>query len=194
MRNILTVGLLLFATLSFSEEMEAVVRENCQTNVLYTWEGEFRVCEVGPLLTNDLYVCTFTNGNCEGTLVEIYAYHSNGLVRVFQSDRNVKGVTPVVLKMGVDTNSPSSLIWGLWRHPGNGGSMQYNVYEYTDLTMRTLVAFEYMETTGGHSWFLVDGDGELGVSTNLDFTTNRPLWTNRRTRYGNGIMGGGHGR
>lgn len=36
MRNILTVGLLLFATLSFSEEMEAVVRENCQTNVLYT--------------------------------------------------------------------------------------------------------------------------------------------------------------
>ena len=183
MKNFFLIGLLLVAGASFSAEGDAVVRESCQTNVLHTWEGEFSFCEVSPLLTNDLYVCTFTNVNCEGTLIEVYSCRSNGLVRVFRSDGNIKGVSPVVLQMGVISNYPSSVIWGLWRHPGNGGNRQYVIYEYTNLSMRASSTFEYSETDDRHSWTHVGVDGETVSLTNLDFSANLPLWTNRRTRY-----------
>lgn len=183
MKHILLIGLLLSANFSHSKEMGVIVHENCQTNVLHTWEGEFRVCEVSSLLTNDLFICTYTNANCEGTLVEIYSCNSNKLDRVFQSNRNLKGVTPIILQVGLITNSVGCTMWGLWRHPGNGGNMQYTVYEYSNFDMRMLSAYEYSEINGAHSWFCVGEDDELGPVTNLNFSANMPLWTNLKTRY-----------
>lgn len=184
MRNFFTFVMLSISISSLSEGIEAIVRENCQTNVLYTWEGAFGVCEVASLSTNDLYVCTYTNSNYEGTLVEIYSCRrTNEVTRVFQSDRNVKGVTPVILQIGSVTNSPNQLMWGLWRHPGNGGNMHYEVYEYSNLNTRVMSTFEYAETDDGHSWFEVGTDEEMNVVTNLDFTADVPLWTNLKTRY-----------
>lgn len=161
-----------------------LVREACRTNSLSTWEGQFAICEVAPLMIDDLYLCTFTNANCEGTLVEMYSYHSNELARVFQSGCNIKGVTPVVLQIGMLGNSPSPIIWGMWRHPGNGGDRRYELYEYTNLMMRALAAFEQVEMDGGgRGWFSIDEDGDPVARTNLDFSANRLLWTNQRTRY-----------
>ena len=183
MKHTFLIASLLIANVSHSEEMGINIHENCQTNILHTWEGGFRVCEVSSLLTNDLYICTYTNTNCEGTLVEIYSSNSNGFARVFQSSRDLKGVTPTILQVGLTTNSVGCIMWGLWRHPGNGGNMQYTVYEYSDLDMRMLSSYEYSEINGVYSWSYVGVDGELGPVTNLNFSANMPLWTNTNPRY-----------
>lgn len=183
MKIILLMCLLFAARISFSDECELIVRQNCQTNVLCTWEGEFALSEVSPLLTNDLYVCTFTNASCEGTLIEMYSCRSNELTRVFRSDTTIKGVTPVILQIGTITNLSGSVFWGMWRHPGNGGNKQYDTYEYTNMNMRILSTSACIETDGGLAWFQVDEDMEPIALTNLVFSFNLPLWTNQKTRY-----------
>lgn len=183
MRKILLLSFLVAVSPSLAKDEISLIRDACLTNVICTWEGTFAVDEVSPLKTNGLYVCTFTNSACEGTCVEICSWHTNGFFRVFQSGKEVKGVSPVILQIGLTTNVCNHLMWMLWRHPGNGGNMQYAVYEYTNLTFKALASYEYSETDTGHLWLGVDENGELGQPTNINFAADIPLWTNRKTKY-----------
>ena len=168
------------------------------TNHLETWEGAYYASEIVPLSTNglmgSLYCGIYSNENYNaetgwrgGSLVEVYQCSGTNVNRLLSAETNIKGVTPVLQRIGISTNNPFAAYWMLWRHPGNGGLQKYTEYAFTNNCLSLVRHLEYGDMKPNH-WYEVENEDVFSAAicppiSNFQWYANETIWENTNTIY-----------
>ena len=196
------VALLLFFIASFigySRSDEQLVCGMAASNRLETWEGRYALSDVFKISSSNfcqgltLYSCLYQHENWvknpsrkSGTLFEMYGSISGKICKVLSANENIKGVTPVLLKIGVEAINDTDVLCLHWRHQGNGGLQRFDQYVFTNNVFSLLSQFEYCDQGNGMQWYeLRDGalDSRFRSSQGFDFKAETIVWENTNTIY-----------
>ena len=167
------------------------------SNSVETWEGAYHVTNVVEFASNGterIFACIYVCDEKEycrvdgRTIVDVYAGSDQGIRRIYKSDTNIKGVTPVLQRIGVATNYPFAAYWMLWRHPGNGGLQKYVEYAFTNNCFSPIRHLEFGDVKPNRRWYLVEDEENYSASicpavSNFHWYTNETIWENTNTIY-----------
>ncbi len=141
----------------------SAVADNVATNCLETWEGFYSFSETVTATTNSsgtsLHFVVYRHemmsespGWYDGILFEVYQCQTGVVMKLISADTNIKGVTPVLQRIGVATNYPFAAYWMLWRHPGNGGLQKYVEYAFTNNCFSPIRHLEFGDVKPNRRW------------------------------------------
>lgn len=200
-KRLVGTGLCVFVPIcvrGFTDDHLAVA-DHVATNHLETWEGRYSVSEIVTAATNSigasLHFAIYRHvrknespGWYDGILAEVYQYQTGAVVKLTHADTNIKGVTPVLQRIGVSTNYPFAAYWMLWRHPGNGGLQKYTEYAFTNNCFSLVRHLEFGDVKPNRHWYLVENEDAYGgsispVVNNFRWYDNETIWENTNTIY-----------
>ena len=167
------------------------------SNHVETWEGTYSLTNVVEFASNGtdrifacLYVCDEKGySRADGrTIVDVYSGNSRCIKRIHAADTNIKGVTPVLQRIGIATNYPFAAYWMLWRHPGNGGLQKYTEYAFTNGCFSLVRHLEFGDVKPNRRWYLVENEDAYSASicpivSDFHWYDNETIWENTNTIY-----------
>ena len=167
------------------------------SNHVETWEGAYHLTNVVEFASNGtdrifacLYVCDEKGySRADGrTIVDVYSGNSQCIKRIHASDTNIKGVTPVLQRIGVTTNYPFSAYWMLWRHAGSGGFLKYTEYALTNDCFSLVRCLHFFGPKTNKCWFVEEETADSDEKTytpieNFHWYDNATIWENTNTIY-----------
>ena len=185
--------------IGFCRSDEYVVWSVATSNRLETWEGRYALSDMFTISSSNFcqgftfYSCLYQHKNWvknssrkSGTLFEMYGSISGKVCKVLSANENVKGVTPVLLKIGIDIINYTDILCLHWRYQGNGGLQRFDQYVFTNNVFSLLRQFEYCDQGNGMQWYeLQDGtlDLKFRSSQGIDFKSETIVWENTNTIY-----------
>lgn len=167
------------------------------SNHVATWEGTYNLTNVVEFASNGtdrvfacLYVCDEKEySRADGrTIVDVYYGNSQCIKRIHASDTNIKGVTPVLQRIGVSTNYPFAAYWMLWRHTGSGGFLKYTEYALTNDCFSLVRCLQFFGPKTNRCWFVEEAitntdDHTYTPITDFRWYDNETIWENTNTIY-----------
>lgn len=176
-----------------------IVADVVSTNSVRTWEGTYSIMDfvdattnsVEPTLHFAIYGHERMNENpmwyC-GNLFEAYQCQTGVVTKLFSAETNIKGVTPVLQRIGVVTNYTFAAYWMLWRHPGNGGLQKYTEFAHTNNCFSLVRHLEFGDVRPNMHWYLVENEDEYNAETcqvvnGFQWYSNETIWENTNTTY-----------
>ena len=182
-----------------SQAVDHTVRNMASSNRLETWEGRYVLSDTFSVASNNscfgmtLYGCLYQHekwsrksNRKSGTLFEMYGSCSGMVQKVLSANENIKGVTPVLLKIGVSTTEESNALCLHWHHQGNGGMQRFDQYVLSNNIFRLFRQFEYCDQGDGMQWHEVN-DGLLNArclpTSESVIKTEKVVWHNTNTMY-----------
>ena len=167
------------------------------SNNVETWEGVYHLTNVVEFASNGtdrifacLYVCDEKEySRADGrTIVDVYSGNRQCIKRIHASDTNIKGVTPILQRIGVVTNYPFAAYWMLWRHTGSGGFLKYTEYALTNDCFSLIRCLQFFGGKTNRCWFVEEEASDSDEMTytpieNFHWYDNATIWENTNTIY-----------